>query len=66
MSNHPELEMAIDEIVNEAITYTLDNRVVDINLDKLKTTESIKKKISEEFAVTLSYQWWESVEDGVV
>ncbi len=53
MSNHPELEMAIDEIVNEAITYTLDNRVVDINLDKLKTTESIKKKISEEFETVL-------------
>jgi hypothetical protein len=53
MSNHPELEMAIDEIVNEAITYTLDNRVVDINLDKLKTTESIKKKISEEFETIL-------------
>ena len=53
MSNHPELEMAIDEIVNEAITYTLDNRVVDINLDKLKTTDSIKKKISEEFEMVL-------------
>lgn len=53
MSNHPELEMAIDEIVNESITYTLDNRVVDINLDKLKTTESIKKKISEEFETVL-------------
>jgi hypothetical protein len=53
MSNHPELEMAIDEIVNESITYTLDNRVVDINLDKLKTTDSIKKKISEEFEMVL-------------
>jgi hypothetical protein len=53
MSNHPELEQAIDEIVNEAITYTLDNRVVDINLDKLKTTDSIKKKISEEFEMVL-------------
>jgi hypothetical protein len=53
MSNHPELEMAIDEIVNEAITYTLDNRVVDVNLDKLKTTDSIKKKISEEFETVL-------------
>ena len=53
MSNHPELEMAIDEIVNESITYTLDNRVVDINLDNVKTTESIKKKISEEFETVL-------------
>jgi hypothetical protein len=53
MSNHPELEMAIDEIVNESITYTLDNRVVDINVDKIKTTETIKKKIIEEFEVIL-------------
>lgn len=53
MSNHPELEQAIDEIVNEAITYTLDKRVVDINLDKIKTTDSIKKKISEEFNTIL-------------
>ena len=54
MSNHPELEMAIDEIVNESITYTLDNRVVDINLDNVKTTESIKKKIFEEFETILT------------
>ena len=53
MSNHPELEQAIYEIVNEAITYTLDKRVVDINLDKIKTTDSIKKKISEEFNTIL-------------
>lgn len=53
MSNHPELEQAIDEIVNEAITYTLENRVVDINVDKIKTTDSIKKKIIEEFETVL-------------
>ena len=49
MANHPELEMAIDEIVNEAITYSTDKRVVDVNTDNLKTTESIKKKIIDEF-----------------
>jgi len=53
MSNHPELEMAIDEIVNEAITHTLENRIVDVNVDKIKTTESIKKKIIEEFETVL-------------
>jgi len=53
MSNHPELEMAIDEIVNESITYTSDNRVVDIRLDNVKTTDSIKKKITEEFGTVL-------------
>ena len=49
MSNHPELESAIDEIINEAITHAEDGKVVDINLDNLKQPEAIKKKIIEEF-----------------
>ena len=49
MANHPELEMAIDDIVNEAITHNDEGRVLDIVLDKLKQPEAIKKKISEEF-----------------
>jgi hypothetical protein len=49
MSNHPECDMAIDEIVNEAITHATDGTVIDINLDNLKQPESIKKKIVEEF-----------------
>jgi len=49
MSNHPECDMAIDEIVNEAITHAGDGTVVDINMDNLKQPESIKKKILEEF-----------------
>ena len=49
MSNHPECDMAIDEIVNESITHAEDGTVVDINMDNLKQPESIKKKILEEF-----------------
>ena len=49
MSNHPECDMAIDEIVNEAITHSEDGTVVDINMDNLKQPETIKKKILEEF-----------------
>jgi hypothetical protein len=49
MANHPELEMAIDDIVNEAITHDVTGRTVDIVLDKLKQPENIKKKIIEEF-----------------
>ena len=49
MSNHPECDMAIDEIVNEAITHDTDGKVMDINLDNLKQPESIKKKIIDEF-----------------
>jgi hypothetical protein len=49
MSNHPECQMAIDEIVNEAITHDDRGKVVDIVLDNLKQPETIKKKIIEEF-----------------
>jgi hypothetical protein len=49
MANHPELEMAIDDIVNEAITHDVTGRTVNIVLDKLKQPETVKKKISEEF-----------------
>jgi hypothetical protein len=49
MSNHPECQMAIDEIINEAITHDDRGKVVDIVLDNLKQPETIKKKIIEEF-----------------
>ena len=49
MSNHPELEMAIDDIVNEAISHDDSGRTVNIVLDKLKQPETVKKKIIEEF-----------------
>jgi hypothetical protein len=49
MSNHPELDAAIDDIVNEAISHDVTGRTVDIVLDKLKQPDAVKKKISEEF-----------------
>lgn len=49
MANHPELEMAIDDIVNEAISHDDTGRTVNIILDKLNQPQSIKKKILEEF-----------------
>jgi len=49
MSNHPELEMAIDDIVNEAISHDDSGRTVNLVLDKLKQPEAVKKKILEEF-----------------
>jgi hypothetical protein len=53
MANHPELEMAIDDIVNEAITHDVSGKTVDIVLDNLKQPETIKKKIIEEFDTIL-------------
>ena len=49
MANHSELEMAIDDIVNEAITHDNSGKTVDIRLDNLQQPESIKKKIRDEF-----------------
>ena len=54
MANHPELEEAINDIVNEAITHDESGEVVAINMDKLKQPENIKKKIQEEFENVLS------------
>lgn len=49
MANHPELEQAIDDIVNEAITHDESGKTVDIRLDNLQQPDSIKKKIRDEF-----------------
>jgi len=41
--------MAIDDIVNEAISHDKSGKSIDIRLEKLKQPENIKKKIIEEF-----------------
>ena len=49
MAMQPELETAIDEIVNEAIVQEDSGKTVEINDDELKQPAAIKKKIQEEF-----------------
>jgi len=49
MANHPELEQAIDDIVNESITHDETGKSVDIRLDNLQQPETIKRKIRDEF-----------------
>lgn len=46
---HPEVDEAIDNIVNEAITSAEDESSVSIKLDKVKLSSGIKKKITDEF-----------------
>jgi len=65
MANHPELEMAIDEVVNEAITHDDDGTCVDIVLDKLKQPETIKKKIKEEFDTILRMMNFNNLADDL-
>lgn len=49
MSQHPEVDAAIDDIVNEAITTEDELDVVRINLDRVKYSSQIKKAIEQEF-----------------
>jgi hypothetical protein len=49
----PELESAIDEIVNEAIANDDSGKGVDLNTDDLKQPDAIKKKITDEFEYIL-------------
>ena len=66
MSNHPECDMAIDEIVNESITHDVDGKVMDINLDNLKQPETIKKKIIEEFDNILKMLNFSNLADDLI
>jgi len=49
MAMQPEIESAIDDIVNEAIVKDDDGQVTNIVLDNLNQPEKIKKAIKEEF-----------------
>jgi hypothetical protein len=65
MSNHPECDQAITEIVDEAICHDDDGKVVDINLDNLKQPETIKKKITEEFTNILNMLNFSNLADDI-
>jgi len=49
MALHPEVDSAIEDIVNEAIVSDLNDTPVQIDLDNLNASDSIKKKIRDEF-----------------
>jgi hypothetical protein len=49
MALHPECDSAIEDVVNEAIVSDTNDSPVQIDLDNLKASDGIKKKIREEF-----------------
>jgi len=53
MAMQPEIESAIDDIVNEAIVQDDDGKITQIILDDLKVNDKIKKAIKEEFNTVL-------------
>ena len=50
----PECDSAIEDIVNECITSDISDRIVALDLRDVKLSDSIKKKIQDEFAHILS------------
>lgn len=54
VSMYPELDIAIQDIVNEAIPQEMDSPQVTLNLDDLETTDKVKDLIRNEFDRVLS------------
>jgi hypothetical protein len=53
MSLHPEIDTAVDEIVNESIDID-ENEIVSLNLDNIQISDKLKRVISEEFINVLN------------
>jgi len=53
MSLHPEVDSAIEDIVNEAIVSDSNDVPVQIDLDNLNASDGIKKKVRDEFKTIL-------------
>ena len=51
---HPEVDNAIEDIVNEAITGSELEQTLDLNMDSVKAPDRIKKLIKEEFDIIYS------------
>ena len=49
MALHPEVDSAVDEVVNEFVVSDNNDSCVDINLENLDTGAGVKKKIRDEF-----------------
>ena len=53
MALHPEVDSAVEDIVNEAIVSDSNDVPVQIDLDNLNASDGIKKKVREEFKTIL-------------
>ena len=51
---HPEVDAAIEDIVNEAVTIEDKGLAVKLVLDDVEASDKIKKEIQEEFSVVLN------------
>ena len=49
MAMNPEIAQAVDEVINEAISVSTDDKIVEIMLDDTDLPDKVKTKIAEEF-----------------
>jgi len=49
VATHPEVDAAVEDIINESITSSQSEQAVSIRLDKVEAPDNIKKAITEEF-----------------
>jgi len=49
VATHPEVDAAVEDIINESITSSEDEQSVSLILDKVEAPDTIKKSIVEEF-----------------
>ena len=54
VAQYPEVDAAIEDIVNESVVVGDDNEVVNLSLDRLDQPDRIKKMIREEFDSIIS------------
>ena len=54
VSMHPEVDMAIEDIVNESIIAGGLDQTIEINLDNVEAKESVKNTINDEFKNVLN------------
>lgn len=54
MASHPEVDMAVDDIVNEVVTQESEEQVVELILDEIELPDRIKKLFITEFKDILS------------
>ena len=53
VSLFPDVDLAIQDIVNEAVPYEDDSPLVELLTDRLETSDAIKEKINDEFKYIL-------------
>lgn len=49
MALHPEVMQAVDDIINEAVNITYDEKPIEVVTEDLDLPDNVKKKIREEF-----------------